>query len=124
MTQQRKNNPEPWERQPGETLKAFAAFEVYLICERTLPLHSNRSIYAVALKLDRTLATVISWSKKYRWEERAREQINSVPMLLSKTEVLKHDMAQLYWQVPALVKEVFRLREEVEEIKRKIWGTH
>jgi hypothetical protein len=56
-----------WERQPGETNKAFAAFCTYR------DLRNKRSLSKVAEKLDKKSKSYISvWSKTNRWVERVR----------------------------------------------------
>lgn len=67
--------PAPWERQDGETDKAYAAFCIY----RDLP-PNERSLRAAAAKfygkdkekLRRPPATFEKWSTRWRWVERAR----------------------------------------------------
>ncbi len=56
--------PEPWERQPRETDKAFAAFLSY---RDTAP--KERNLRRLGRESN---ATVPRWSKKYNWTERAR----------------------------------------------------
>lgn len=55
----------PWERQPGESQRAFAAFAVYR------DLGPSRSISAVARITGRTRSLIGDWSARYRWVERA-----------------------------------------------------
>lgn len=61
-----KNN-EPWERQEGETAKAFEAFCVY----RDLGI--QRSIAKTGKSLGKTCAHLEAWSSKYNWVERATQ---------------------------------------------------
>lgn len=62
-----------WERQPGETPKAYAAFCLY----RDMPLFSDtpggeRSLQNVADKLGYAVMSGVGmWSSKYNWVERA-----------------------------------------------------
>lgn len=67
--------PAPWERQPGEPAKAYAAFCLY----RDMPAHA-RSLRAVADRLygsgtaskrRRTPGQLFKWSTRWRWVERA-----------------------------------------------------
>ena len=66
--------PAPWERQPGEPARAYAAFTIY----RDLP-PAERSIRAVAERLGghrsekgrRSTRPLERWSTRWRWVERA-----------------------------------------------------
>lgn len=67
--------PAPWERQPGEPARAYAAFCIY----RDLP-PSERSLRAVADRLygvkpdakrRRVPGQIHQWSTRWRWVERA-----------------------------------------------------
>lgn len=55
--------PEPWERQKGESLKAFEAFAVY----RDMP---QRSIRTVAQQLDKSATLIGRWSSTHEWQKR------------------------------------------------------
>lgn len=57
---------EPWERQPKETRKAFAAFVFYV----ELTAH-RRSYRAVARELAKSYQLIRRWARVWRWEERA-----------------------------------------------------
>lgn len=59
------NAPEPWERQPEETTKAFEAFRVYR------DLGSERSIAKAGKQLGKNRVTLEGWSSKFNWVERA-----------------------------------------------------
>ena len=61
-----KNN-EPWERQEGESTKAFEAFCIY----REMGL--NRSIRKVAEELSKSETLMARWSGNYNWVERAAQ---------------------------------------------------
>lgn len=56
--------PEPWERQPEETPKAFQAFCEY----RDMGL--ERSLNKLVQKLHKNRTTLGEWSGKYNWVER------------------------------------------------------
>lgn len=60
------NKPPPFERQPSESAKAFAAFETYARLE------SKRSLAAVGQALGKSVGLLERWSRKYQWVERAR----------------------------------------------------
>src|SRR5436190_2076892 len=56
----------PFEQQPGESAKAFAAFSVYL------GLGPERSLAAVGQQLGKSMALLERWSARWRWLERAQ----------------------------------------------------
>jgi hypothetical protein len=58
------SRPLPFEQQPRESDKAFAAFSVYL------SLGPQRSTYAVARKLAKSEQLIRRWSARHRWPER------------------------------------------------------
>ena len=60
-----------WERQPGETEKAYSAFKIFLEME-------DRSISKVAKYLSVSVQNVRKWSSKYNWFERAASYDSSV----------------------------------------------
>lgn len=57
---------DPWDRQPGETSKAYAAFQVYL------DLADQRSTRRTAEALSKSEALINGWSRKHSWPARAR----------------------------------------------------
>lgn len=59
-----------WERQPGESAKAFEAFELY--CE----LGEERSIRKVAQQLLKSQPLMSRWSSQWKWVSRARDYDN------------------------------------------------
>src|SRR5687767_5774062 len=54
----------PFEQQPKESTKAFAAFSLYL------SLGEQRSLETVATKLQKSMAIIGRWSGRWRWGER------------------------------------------------------
>ena len=56
--------PEPWERQKGETPRAYEAFAVYR------DMGPGRSQVKVGQKLSKNTATIAGWSTKYDWVKR------------------------------------------------------
>jgi len=65
---------EVWLRQPGETEKAYAAFQCYL------EMGDERSIPAVAKEVAKSRQLIGRWRSKYNWKERAREYDNFVAL--------------------------------------------
>jgi len=57
--------PEPWERQKGETSRAYEAFTVYR------DMGANRSQSKTSKKLGKNSRTIADWSTKYEWVKRA-----------------------------------------------------
>ena len=67
----------PWERKPGESSQAYAAFCVY----RDLPYGDapeKRSLSKAGQKLNKNRATLSGWSSKWEWQERCREYDNEL----------------------------------------------
>lgn len=57
----------PWEQQPGESAKAFEAFETYR------DMGPERSVRKVVQKLNKSLTLIARWSGTYNWTYRARD---------------------------------------------------
>lgn len=55
----------PWDRQPGETSKAYQAFSIYR------DLGAARSVRRVSEELAKTQTVIKRWSSAYNWVERA-----------------------------------------------------
>ena len=55
--------PQPWERQPGESGPAFDAFTIYRD-------HPDRSLRAVGQEVGKSRALLERWSVRHRWVER------------------------------------------------------
>ena len=60
----KRNDTKPWERQEGESIKAFEAFTVYL------EMGDERSLRAVGQRLGKSRALMERWSRTYQWVER------------------------------------------------------
>ena len=60
----KRNDTKPWERQEGESVKAFEAFTVYL------EMGDERSIRDVAQRLAKSRTLIGRWSVTYQWVER------------------------------------------------------
>ncbi len=57
---------DPWERQPNETEKAYAAFSVYR------DMADKRTIQAVCDEIGKSYQAVYRWVSKYEWKDRVR----------------------------------------------------
>lgn len=75
----------PWDRQPGETAKAYAAFVEYR------DMGSNRTVRATAEALSKSEQLIKGWSGKHHWVARVSAW-DSMPS--RKTEEAYEDMAQ------------------------------
>lgn len=62
----------PWERQKGESDKAYEAFVTYR------DMGTNRSIRAVAQKLAKSRTQIGKWSSGWEWTERVRAYDNEL----------------------------------------------
>lgn len=111
----KENTPDPWERQEGETPRAYEAFCVYR------DLGPNRSITKTAQELNKNRTTIGEWSTKYEWVKRAaawdseqdriarRMQIEEIKKMRKKHAALANSM---------LIKAAKALQKiPVEEIK-------
>ena len=73
MTQSDMTVRKPWERQPGETSKAFQAFQVYLMLPTVGDIDERRSLKNTAERLNlKSMTGVADWSAKYNWVARAQ----------------------------------------------------
>lgn len=61
-----------WERQPGETVQAFEAFDLY--CK----MGDERSIRKVAQKLTKSDTLIKRWSSQWNWVNRSRDYDNEL----------------------------------------------
>lgn len=73
-------NLRPWERQDGETEKAFSAFKAYLEME-------DRNICQLAKRLAKSRQLVDKWKQKYNWQERCIAWDKSLQEIEYKTAV-------------------------------------
>ncbi len=64
------SDSKPWERQQGESEKAFEAFALYR------DMGTERSLRKVEQELGKSRTLMCRWSSKYQWCERAREYDN------------------------------------------------
>ncbi len=61
-----------WERQPGESAKAFEAFDLY--CK----MGSERSLGKVGQKLGKSATLIERWSSRWNWVKRSRDYDNEI----------------------------------------------
>lgn len=66
------NGVKAWERQQGESEKAYEAFALYR------DMGSERSLRAVTEQLNKSLTLIARWSSKWNWPERVRQYDNSL----------------------------------------------
>jgi len=79
------SSPQPWDRLPGESSKAYAAFIAY----RDLGSYRSirKAIEKQGLSVKARLRTWLGWSSKYHWVERATAWSDHVSRLeLDATE--------------------------------------
>lgn len=62
----------PWERQKGETEKAFEAFTTYR------DLGEKRTVSAVCKKLEKSRSLIDRWKERWDWPERVRAYDNEL----------------------------------------------
>jgi len=72
---------QPWERQKGESARAFEAFLVYL------QMGPERSIRAVAQKCTKSVSLIRRWSSDNNWVERCRAWDNYLQQEAKKAAV-------------------------------------
>lgn len=72
---------QPWDRQKGESARAFEAFLVYL------QMGPERSVRAVAQKLSKSYTLAGRWSSTYHWVERCRAWDNYLQREAKKAAV-------------------------------------
>jgi hypothetical protein len=73
--------PQPFEQQPQETAKAFAAFSEYL------SMGPQRSLEAVGQKLGKSKALMERWSKRHNWVMRVNAHAEHVAALTRCSEM-------------------------------------
>ena len=129
-----KKTDKPWERQPGESEKAYEAFALY----RDLGL--NRSNHEVCSKLSKSRQLISRWKANYHWDERVRaydndlqKQAHAAAVKDLKEMTARHVKISMQLQKKALqalsglkpedmspkdVKEFIKLSTELERLNR------
>ena len=79
----KRNDTDPWERQEGESVKAFEAFAVYL------GMGENRSIRAVARECGKSSSLISRWSVAHQWVERVAAYNSDIQKKAHATAVKK-----------------------------------
>lgn len=100
----------PWERQYGESHKAFEAFHEYCL------LGKDRSIRKVAQSLNKSVALLGKWSSKWKWKERVLEYDNM--LIRQEVESAKEGIAEMRKRQIEIGK--YFQSKGVDAIKRKV----
>ena len=88
---------EPWERQPGESSKAFQAFQTYL------DLGPTRTLTEAARKLHKNRTTLGQWSARWRWQDRLSAYESELARKAFEAEAeSRREMAQRHARIDAL----------------------
>ena len=72
IKERRERSNKPWERQKGESEKAFEAFKIYR------DMGEERTITAVGKRLVKSRNLIDRWKERWRWKERARSYDNEL----------------------------------------------
>ena len=96
----RKWTEKPWERQTGESEKAFEAFVVYR------DLGQDRTITAVGKRLAKSRNLIDRWKEKYNWSERVR---------LYDNELEKRAMAKAVKERKAMTERHIKLAMQMQK---------
>lgn len=73
--------PEPWERQEGESDKAYEAFTTYR------DMGASRSVAKVGKKLGKTTTHLEEWCSKFSWVDRAKAWENEQDRILRLQQI-------------------------------------
>jgi Phage terminase small subunit len=100
-----------WDRQPGESTKAFSAFRLYLEAGY------DRSVQGVAQKLAKSTNTIKKWAAAFNWVARTSDYVQYMAEVTTK-EKEKHgvlDAAKWAARLSAQREETYRLSEALHE---------
>ena len=105
-----------FERKPGETEKAFAAFRIYL------GLGAQRSVRVVSQHLGKSPCTIEKWATKWGWSRRVAEHGAHLAKLEREaTSELARDKAALWVQRQEEQRDLeWALRNELVDAGRKV----
>lgn len=101
----------PWDRQKGETAKAFAAFQAYL------DLGSERGLEGAGRKIGKCKAVLERWSLRWDWVNRTREfDLHNAKIQQEAVEkVLRASAAKWAHRLAAQREEEFEIAEQFLE---------
>lgn len=128
------NSTAPWERQKGESEKAYEAFSLYL------KLGAERTISAVVKELKKSRSLIDRWKERWDWEERVREYDNDterkakkeaekglremytrqvkVAMTMQAKALKALDMLDVEAMSPKDIKEYIKIATDLERLNR------
>ena len=109
------NSTAPWERQKGESEKAYEAFSLYL------KLGAERTISAVVKELKKSRSLIDRWKDRWDWEERVREYDNDTERKAKKeAEKGLREMYMLDVEAmsPKDIKEYIKIATDLERLNR------
>ena len=128
------NSTAPWERQKGESEKAYEAFSLYL------KLGAERTISAVVKELKKSRSLIDRWKDRWDWEERVREYYNDterkakkeaekglremytrqvkVAMTMQAKALKALDMLDVEAMSPKDIKEYIKIATDLERLNR------
>lgn len=128
------NSTAPWERQKGESEKAYEAFSLYL------KLGAERTISAVVKELKKSRSLIDRWKDRWDWEERVREYDNDnerkakkeaekglremytrqvkVAMTMQAKALKALDMLDVEAMSPKDIKEYIKIATDLERLNR------
>jgi len=131
-----KQTDKPWERQKGESEKAFEAFAVYR------DMGEKRTFTAVAEKLQKSGSLIRRWKDRWGWIERVREYDNGlekeartqtvkarkemtdrhikISMQLQKKALSALAELEVYKMSPKDIKEYIKMATDLERLNRSI----
>lgn len=85
---------EPWERQPGEGVKAYEAFCLYR------EMGSDRTLAKVSTRLSKSAQLIRRWSYTYNWVERCRAYDRNLEKIAHKTAIKEYsDMTKRHIRI-------------------------
>ena len=107
-----KTTGHPWEQQPGEGVKAFEAFNTYML------MGTERSLDKVAYELNKSRGLMAKWSGTWKWVERAaawdiEQENNARKDQIKEIKEMRKRHAKLATQMLAKVtKRMLKMPEE------------
>lgn len=102
----------PWEKQKGESYKAFEAFTIFR------DLGSNRSLQKVANELSKSLTLIRRWYTKWSWRDRVDawdEELDRIAR--EKQEQERAEMAERHIKESLMLQQ--KIIERMQELRSK-----